>query len=395
MPPPSERRRHWLKAALAAGAALPFQAARAQSEPAGGRDTIRLGQSVPLSGPAQHLGIEYQRGLHLAIQAANAAGGVRGQRLELISYDDRYEPEAALANTQDLLGGDKVFALVGYVGTDAVNRCLPLAEKAGVPMLAPLTGAESLRRNPSRWLWHLRPGLSAETTLIARSLRTIGFSRVAVLQQDDADGQAGMEALQHALAAAGLPPAVALARVARNSTNQVEWKSRDIQAAARTLMSGQPMAVVFLAAYASTAAVMLALRDGGFAGGCFATSLSSAAAIGPLLGAKAGGLSVTQVMPSPFDSSRPVVATYQRLLQASHGPAPEYVSLEGWVAGMAIVEGLRRMPRGGNRAAFMQAMESLAGWDAGGLVLRWDAQRRQAISDVAMTVLDREGRPIR
>jgi hypothetical protein len=45
--------------------------------------------------------------------------------------------------------------------------------------------------------------------------------------------------------------------------------------------------------------------------------------------------------------------------------------------------------------AFMQAMEGLAGWDAGGLVLRWDAQRRQAISDVAMTVLDREGRPIR
>lgn len=394
MPPPSERRRDWLKAALAAAATLPWQTARAQSEPASARETIRLGQSVPLSGPAQHLGIEYQRGLQLAVQAANAAGGVRGQRLELISYDDRYEPEVALANTQDLLA-DKVFALVGYVGTESVNRCLPLAEKAGVPVLAPLTGAESLRRNPSRWLWHLRPGLSAETTLIARSLRTIGFSRVAVLQQDDADGQAGMEALQQALAAAGLPPAVALARVARNSTNQVEWKSRDIQSAARTLMSGNPMAVVFLAAYASTAAVMLALRDAGFAGGCYATSLSSAAAIGPLLGAKAGGLSVTQVMPSPFDSSRPVVATYQRLLQASRGPAPEYVSLEGWVAGNAIVEGLRRMPRGGSRMAFMQAMEGLAGWDAGGLVLRWDAQRRQAISDVAMTVLDREGRPIR
>ncbi|MCA6216418.1 hypothetical protein KGA65_07685 [Ideonella sp. B7] len=63
---------------------------------------------------------------------------------------------------------------------------------------------------------------------------------------------------------------------------------------------------------------------------------------------------------------------YQRGLQlaiqaASGGPAPEYVSLEGWAAG----------------------------WDAGGLVLQWDAQRRQAVSVVAMTVLDREGRPIR
>ncbi|WP_374587814.1 ABC transporter substrate-binding protein, partial [Ideonella dechloratans] len=197
------------------------------------------------------------------------------------------------------------------------------------------------------------------------------------------------------LATAGLPPVVALARVPRNATNEAEWTARGVQEAAHTLMSGNPMAVVCLSAYASTAAVLRALRRAGYAGGCYATSLSSAAAIGPLLGTLAGGLSVTQVMPSPFDTSRPLVAAYQRRLQASGGPAPEYVSLEGWVAGLAVVEGLRRMPRGGSRQAFMQAMEGLAGWDAGGLVLRWDAQRRQAISEVAMTVLDREGRPIR
>lgn len=332
MPPPSERRRAWLKAALAAGAAPGLAAlARAQSEPvAKGREVIRLGQSAPISGAAQHLGIEYQRGLQLAIQAANANGGVRGQRLELITYDDRYEPEATQANTRDLLDDDKVFALLGYVGTEAVNRCLPMAVQAGVPMLAPLSGAESLRRHPPRWLWHLRPGLGAETALIARNLRTIGFSRVAALQQDDADGQAGLDALQQALATAGLPPVVALARVPRNATNEAEWTARGVQEAAHTLMSGNPMAVVCLSAYASTAAVLRALRRASYAGGCYATSLSSAAAIGPLLGTLAGGLSVTQVMPSPFDTSRPLVAAYQRRLQASGGPAPEYVSLEGW-----------------------------------------------------------------
>lgn len=381
----TDHRRHFLALAgsVAAGSALPAHAAR---------EPIRLGQSVPLSGPAQELGIEYQRGLRLAFDAANAEGGVDGRRIELISYDDRYEPETALANTRDLLEADRVFALVGYVGAEAVHRCLPLAIKAGLPFIAPLSGDESLRRQPPRALFHLRPGLSAEARVIVQALQTLNITRVALMLQDDADGAAGLEALQ----AAGLPTPVATARLGRNATAQVELRAKDTQAAAQALAAAQPQALVCLAAFASTAAVLKLMRDGGFAGPCYATSLSSAAAIGPLLGARVAGLCVTQVVPSPFDASRPVVAAFHRQLRGSGGSqAPEYVSLEGWLAGQATVLGLRRMPRGGDGAGLLAALESLGGQDLGGFVLRWDAARRQASNQVALTVLDANGKPRR
>ena len=387
------RRRQWLAQALAWGCAAPSWA-RATAAQAEG--PIRLGQSVPLSGPTQHLGIEYRRGLLLAFNAANAQGGVGGRAIELISYDDRYEPEAAFGNTRDLLEADGVFALVGYVGAESVNRCLPLALKAGLPFVAPLTGAESLRQRPPRALFHLRPGLGAETKLVAQSLQTMNVARTAVLVQDDADGAAGHEALLGALHAAGLPAPVASARVSRNANGQIEMTSaHDIQAAALALGASQPQALVCLAAHASTAAVLNAMRNSGFAGPCYATSLSSAAAIGPLLGARAAGLCVTQVVPSPFDASRPLVASYQQQLLQSGSPAPEYVSLEGWIAGSLLVQALRRMPRNSGRAGLLDALEGLGGLDLGGFVLRWDAARRQASSQVSMTVLDASGRPRR
>src|SRR5204862_8020247 len=114
------------------------------------------------------------------------------------------------------------------------------------------------------------------------------------------------------------PAPVASARVSRNATGQAEMSStHDIQAAAQALGASQPQALVCLAAHASTAAVLKTMRDSGFAGPCYATSLSSAAAIGPLLAARAAGLCVTQVVPSPFDPSRPLVAAYQQQLRQS------------------------------------------------------------------------------
>lgn len=390
MRPPSRDRRLLVTGAAALG--LVSLSSRAAPLPAGDGKPLRLGQSVPLSGPAQHLGIEYRRGMQLAFNAANADGGVGGRPIELITYDDRYEPEAAQANTHDLIE-DGVFALLGYVGAAAVNSSLPVAQKAGLPFIAPLTGAESLRHKPPRGLFHLRPGLGAEAKVIAQALQTMGVARTVVLVQDDADGLEGLEALTLALAAAGAPPIAASTKVGRNSTIQVELHSRDIHVATQALLAPQPQAMVCLAAHATTAAVLKAMRDGGFAGPCYATSLSSAAAIGPLLGARVAGLCVTQVVPSPYDPSRPLVASYQQQLKASGSAAPEYVSLEGWIAGNLMVQALRRMPRNAGRPALIEALESFGGTDLGGFTIRWDPVRRQASNMVTLTLLDATGRP--
>lgn len=356
-------------------------------------EALRFGQSAPLTGPAQHLGIEYQRGIRMAFEEANAQGGHFGRRLELLAFDDQYEPAVAIGNTRDMLAAAQVFGLIGYVGAECCMRCLPLAERAGVPFVAPLTGAMALRRDPARGVFLLHPGDDTETLLIARALATIEFRRSAVLCQDDADGGAALQSLGRSLAAAGLPAPAAVVAIGRNATARIDPSTREIDGAVRRLLAAAPQAVVCLSAYATTAAVLGGLRARRYAGGCYATSLSSAAALGPLLGPFAAGVSVTQAVPSPFDLSRPLVADYRRWLAATGAAAPEYVSLEGWIAGRLTVEALRRAGAAATRERFVLAMESLGGAELGGLPLRWDAVHRQFGLPVGLTVLDPQGRP--
>src|SRR5215212_415585 len=105
-------------------------------------DRILFGQSAVLSGPTAELGTEMRRGILAAFEEVNRAGGVEGRRLELRSYDDRYEPEQAIANTRRLINDDGVFALIGAVGTPTSAASEPIARAAGVPLIAPFTGAE-------------------------------------------------------------------------------------------------------------------------------------------------------------------------------------------------------------------------------------------------------------
>ena len=386
MRPPSERRRVLQQITAFTASAV---AGRGWAAPP--KDVIRLGQSVPISGAAQHLGIEYQRGLQMAFNQANAAGGVQGRSIELISLDDAYEADMAVANTQDLIGAEGVFALIGYVGAESVRRSLPLALKAGVPMIAPLCGAEFLRQAPPRALINWRAGQAAELTLILRTLTTMGWDRLAVLQQTDADGEAGLLALQQVLQAAKLPAPVTVAKVARNSTGELALGQNDIAPAAKQLLDAKPQAVLSLAAYGSTGAVWRALRKAGFRGGCYGTSLSGSAALAAQLGPDAAGLSLTQVVPSPTDIGKPVVAAYLQRLKATDAK-PEHASLEGWMVGQTLLEALRRMPRNGTREQFLTAMESLGNWDLGGFGLKWDPARRQLAQHVSLTVYDQAGR---
>src|ERR1700758_5878468 len=76
-------------------------------------DRIVFGQSAALKGPAAALGLGMREGILAAFHEANAAGGGHGRRLELISYNDDYEPDVAITNTNKLIDKDGVFALIG------------------------------------------------------------------------------------------------------------------------------------------------------------------------------------------------------------------------------------------------------------------------------------------
>ena len=290
---------------------------------------ILFGQSAAFSGPAQDLGKNMRLGIEAAFEEANRHGGVHGRRLVLRSLDDAYEPEAAIANTRRLIADDGVFALIGAVGTPTSRSATPIAADAGVPYLAPFTGAAFLRDPKRRNVINLRASYYQETeAMVSRLIGDLGIDRVGVIYQDDSFGQAGYRGVRLALERRGLEPA-AIGVYPRNTT-AVKTALLDV----RRSDSG---AVVLVGAYKPVAALIAWARHIGFDPVFLTISFVGSNALARELGEAGAGVFVTQVVPFPVGSEPAVTLAYRRAL-AAHSPeaVPGFVSFEACLSGCHI-----------------------------------------------------------
>ena len=295
-------------------------------------DRILFGQSAALSGPARQLGQDMRVGILAAFDEANRAGGVHGRRLELQSLDDGYETNAALSNTGKLIYEAKVFGLIGAVGTPTSRAAFIAVNVAGVPFVAPFTGAEFLRDPELDNMVNLRASYHQETEdMVARLTQDLGITRIAVFYQNDAYGQTGLDGVRLALERRGLEMV---------GSGHYERNTEAVQRAVFHIVEAEPEAVIMIGAYAPVAKTILEVRrdiDPVF----MAISFVGGKALADRLGPAGEGVFVSQVVPFPEDSDLPVIARYSAALTA-HDPnaAPGFVSLEGYLAGRLAIFGL-------------------------------------------------------
>lgn len=356
-------------------------------------DTIVLGQSAALSGPAQALGQGMELGIRTAFHEVNQQGGVHGRRLELRSLDDGYEPEAALDNTRSLIG-DQVFALIGATGTPTSEVAAPEADRNGVPYIAPFTGAELLRDGKLDNVVNLRASYAQETaTMVERLTQDLNIERIAVLFQDDSFGRDGYRGVLTALEERGMMP-VAIQFYRRNTVT--------VKNSLLDLVEANPEAVIIIGAYKPAAELILWARQVGFNPVYMTVSFVGADALAAELGTEGEGVFVTQVVPFPDNRSTPVVAAYLDALEAYDREAePGFVSLEGYLAGRLAIEGLERCGRAVTRECLLDELLGAEVIDIDGLRLMFtDADEdapdatpdNQGSDDVFLTAIDSEGK---
>ncbi len=345
-------------------------------------ETVMFGQSCALRGPARALGEGMRLGITAAFQEVNRAGGVHGRRLSLITLDDRYEPEAAIANTGRLINETRVFALIGAVGTPTSKAAEPIATEAGVPYVGAFTGAEFLRdvrRRPT--VVNVRASYYQETEeMVERLTRDLGVKRIGILYQDDSYGRAGLAGTLQALDRRGMTLA-AEATYPRNT--------RAVKTALLDLRLGNPEAVIIVGAYQPVATFIKWSRRLDFDPIFVNISFVGSSALAKALGASGKGVIITQVVPFPHDRSIPVVARYHEALRtvAVHAE-PGFVSLEGYLTGRVAVEALRRAGPDPGRKAFIAGLQKAGTLDLGGFVLRYGEHDNQGSDRVYLTVID-------
>ena len=347
-------------------------------------DRVLFGQTAAFSGPAQGLGIEMRRGIEAAFAESNRAGGVNGRRLDLVTVDDAYEPEAAITNAQQLIDFHQVFALIGSVGTPTSRSTVPVAGEAGVPFIAPFTGAAFLRNPELGHVINLRASYAQETeAMVGHFVDQRGMERIGVLYQDDSFGRTGYNGARAALARRGLEP-VGVGLYPRNTTA--------IKTALLDLSAARAEAIILVGAYEPVGTLISLAKSIGLESEFIAISFVGSNSLAEQLGPDGEGVMVTQVVPLPTDRSRTIVIEYLDALAAHDASAkPGFVSLEGYLAGRLAIAGLAACGPDLDRECFVNGLRSLQDLELGGFAVAFGADDNQGSDSVFLTEIGSDG----
>ncbi|HUJ99387.1 MAG TPA: ABC transporter substrate-binding protein [Stellaceae bacterium] len=360
-------------------AALPASAENGVSA-----DKIVFGQAAALDGPAAALGQGMRDGLLAAFDEANKAGGVKGHKFDLVSVDDGYEPGKSIDAAKKLINDDKVFALVGSVGTPTSAAVQPIATEAGVPFIGAFTGAEFLRDPYKPGVVNVRASYFQETeTMVDHLTKDLGVTRIAIFYQDDAFGQAGL---------AGVKRALDKRHMTLAAEGTYERNTTAVKGALLSIMKGKPEAVIMIGAYQPCAAFIKLAHQVKLDATFVNISFVGSDALAKELGSDAAGVVITQVVPLPEDSSIELVKRYQAALKASKPDAkPGFVSLEGYMVGRLIIGALDKVEGEATRKALLDAITKTGTFDLGGVKLEYSASSNRGSSQVFLTVLQPDG----
>jgi ABC-type branched-subunit amino acid transport system substrate-binding protein len=357
---------------------------------------IRFGISAAFTGPVKERGRQMKLGIEAAFNRVNDAGGVEGRMLKLIAADDGNEPKRTLEAMKQLYDKDQVFGIIGSIGTATAAAAVPYALERRMLFFGAFTGGNVVRHDPpDRYVFNYRPSYAEETDATVRylvKLRRIPVRQIAVFAQSDDLGDAGFAGVAKAFRALGINDSGILRLNYARNTIEVEDAVNQLK-----LQKVPVKAVIMAASYRAASKFIEKTRDlfpemiytniSGVGG----TSLSDELM---LLGPRyASGIIVTQVVPAVSGYSSAVLDYKNALAKYFPGEAPDYVSLEGFVAASILIQGLQRTGPQIDTEKLVDVLENTRNLDLGlGTALSFGRAEHQASHKIWGTALDDKGK---
>lgn len=367
---------------LAAGAVFSLHAA-AQGVT---NDEILLGQTTALSGPLAELGQEATAGAKAYFDYVNTQGGVHGRKIRLITLDDGYNPQKAVANVKQLIEKDQVLSLFGVLGTPANVAIMPLISQAGVPNFGPLSGSNLVRQPFNRLVFHVGPSYGDELVKIVEHLLVRGITKIGVVYQDNPFGKEGMIALEQAMATHNLKLA---------GSASIDNNGTDAAKAVDTLVKAAPQAIVMVTAGKASFDFIKTYNQRAVGMQYFALSVMASQMAIKSLGKDGVGVVVSQVSPFPFSATSKVVQEYQQVMKKMEVKTWSFASMGGFVTAKVMVDGLRQAGRNLSRERLIEALETMGKKDYDGFAVNYSKTNHLGHRYIELTVISKDGRFLR
>ena len=361
-------------------------ASAALAEPGVTTDTLTLGQSTALSGPVGDLGQEVLKGAKVYFDAVNAQGGIHGRLIKLVSKDDAYDPKKTLENVAGFIEGNATFALFSPFGTANNEALIPVAQKAGMPVLTPYTGAPSIRGASSQGVFNIRASYADEIDRLVNHLSTVGIRRIAIAYQNNGFGKEVLTAANDSLERRKLKALV---------TVSVETNASDAAAATDQLVASAPEAVILALAGKPTIEVIKGIAQRRRGMQMYALSVLATPANLKALGPDGTGVTISQVVPFPNQSQMPLVREYQQAMTRAGHTDFSHLSLEGYIDAKLVTEGLRRAGRALTQAGLVNAMDGMRNYNLGGMEVSFGKGATSGSRFVELTMINGQGKLIK
>ncbi len=346
-------------------------------------NSVTIGQTGVFSGPSAGPALQYRAGAQIFFDALNAKGGIYGRKIQLVSYDDKFDAKLGAANTKMLLEKDKVFAFFGYVGTGSIMASMPMINAHHIPVIGAVSGTEVIRGSNMGLIFHTRASYANEIEKMLIQLKTTGVSNIAVVYEDDPFGKAGMQSAK-----------IAFERQRVNPVIEQPFDVSKLDAlgpVAEKVAKLQPTVIILITAGKPTTAFIKAYLKTGAPTQFFGISVISAETLVADLGENSHGIVISQVTPSPFRGSLPIAKEFLNAAQKANSKDISYNSLEGYINAKVFAEALQRAGKDPSREKLVSALESMHNLDLGGYLIDFSSTKRTGSDYVDLSIIGKGG----
>lgn len=344
---------------------------------------ILIGQTAGFTGPVGAGVKETTDGAKLYLDAINAKGGVGGQKIELVSMDDKFEPKLAAENARQLIEEKNVVAMFLTRGTPHTEAMIPVIDKYGVPLVGPSTGAMVLHQPVQKYIFNVRAPYQREAEKAVIHLNSMGISRIGIIYTDDSFGTDGLAGAQKGMTTAKHTPVV-LEKISRAKP--------DFTAIAPKIYQSNAQAVFIIASGQTVVDGIKALRAAGSNAQIVTLSNNASSGFTKSLGDNGRGVIVTQVFPSERSIAFSFVKEAQAMAKGKPQSELSPAMLEGFAAAKVLVEGLRRAGPKPSREKLQAALEGIRKLDIGGLEVSYSPEDHSGLDFADLAIIGTDGK---
>jgi len=340
-----------------------------------------IGQTAGHSGQVAASVGEATRGARMYFDIVNASGGINGQKINLVSLDDKFDPKIAATNAKQLID-QGVISLFLNRGTPHTQEIMPLLTEYKVPLVGPSTGAMVLHKPVHPWLFNVRATYQREAERAIEHLSLIGMERIAIVQVNDSFGDDAVQGAMAGLTKTNKKPVL---------HEKYDRAKPDFSTIVPKLVEKQAQAVMFIGSGTAVVQGMKAVRDAGSTAQL--VTLSNNASLGFIkdLGPVGYGVIVSQVFPYERSIAKPIIKEISEAAQKAGVDLTPTV-VEGYVSAKVLVEGLKRAGKTPTRQSLRDALEAMGRYDLGGIELGYGPKDHSGLDYVDLAIIDQNGK---